>query len=458
MNWRKGIRDVIDDIISRMELISEVVEDDGHIIVYIKNDMVNYCPYAFHIIYEVQDDLITIDSFYSIRLYSSGDKTDLYILFASSMGIILKSFFDKRILIQYEEHPVCDDEFAGAYIVFCEEEKGVAWSELDEKVGLLFEIYIMAMNLHYKMFGSYGMERKISEKRDSGDFLDKIKISEECEREDYEYVANLKEGIAKFKINKCQYNPTWIFESYEYRLIDGIDGKIIVQKGIGANTYNFISKSEWERVQQIVYKLKDEKYALVCLENMLYLLTEDTVWVIAGEYSQYWVENEKEKIKERQKLEYEFLLIDREFAWKFPINPERFESLIADLIETEPQVAKVRLMGRSNNSDGGRDVLIYKNEYKNEQRLEYLIIGQCKAYKKSVNKSDVTDIRDMLEHYHARGFWLAVSSQITSPLIDVLEKLKENYEVEWWTEREIFQKLRRNGYLVERYKDIIEVL
>ena len=48
----------------------------------------------------------------------------------------------------------------------------------------------MAMNLHYRMFGSYGMERKISEKRDSGDFLDKIKISTECEREDYKYVAS----------------------------------------------------------------------------------------------------------------------------------------------------------------------------------------------------------------------------------------------------------------------------
>lgn len=55
MNWRKRIREVIDDIISGMELISEVVENDGHIIVYIKNDMVNYCPYAFHIIY-VKDD------------------------------------------------------------------------------------------------------------------------------------------------------------------------------------------------------------------------------------------------------------------------------------------------------------------------------------------------------------------------------------------------------------------
>lgn len=34
MNWRKGIRDIIHGIISRMELISEVVENDGHIIVY----------------------------------------------------------------------------------------------------------------------------------------------------------------------------------------------------------------------------------------------------------------------------------------------------------------------------------------------------------------------------------------------------------------------------------------
>ena len=29
MDWIKGIREVIDDIIFRMELISEVVENDG---------------------------------------------------------------------------------------------------------------------------------------------------------------------------------------------------------------------------------------------------------------------------------------------------------------------------------------------------------------------------------------------------------------------------------------------
>ena len=39
-----------------------------------------------------------------------------------------------------------------------------------------------------------------------------------------------------------------------------------------------------------------------------------------------------------------------------------------------------------------------------------------------------------------------------------LVKLAENYEVEWWTEREIFTKLRRNFYLIERYRDIVEVI
>lgn len=47
--------------------MSEVEESEGHIAVFIKNDIANYCPYAFHIVYDVQGDEITIDTFYSIR-------------------------------------------------------------------------------------------------------------------------------------------------------------------------------------------------------------------------------------------------------------------------------------------------------------------------------------------------------------------------------------------------------
>lgn len=459
MDWKKKIIDVIDDTVSRMELLSEVIGDEGHIVVYIKNDMANYCPYVFHIVYDVYENEINIDTFYSVsRMYASGDKTDLYILFASSMGIILKTFFNKLVLVEYEEHPVCDNEFAGAYIAFCEGVKNVSDSELKEKVGLLFESYIMAMHLHYKVFGTYGMNQKELEDNGLMFLFDKVEVHEECEREDYRYKANLNNGMAMFDISEQQYNPNWILTNHEYEIIDGVDGKIVVQQDIGGKTYNFISQSDWNKVKQIVPNLNGEGYSLVCQENMLYLLTMNVVWIVAGEYYHYWVENEKEKMIARQINENEFLFMNRDFKWKYPIDPSRFEELIADLVETEPRVVKTRLMGKSNNSDGGRDILIYKTMYKDEQRMEYLVIGQCKAYEKSVNKKDVTDIRDMLDDNGARGFFLAVSSQATVPLIDVLRKIGEKYEVDWWTEREIFQRLRRNSYLVERYKDILEIL
>ena len=129
------------------------------------------------------------------------------------------------------------------------------------------------------------------------------------------------------------------------------------------------------------------------------------------------------------------------------------------MIETDIKVNKVRLLGKSNNSDGGRDILIYKRILgEQEYNSNYLVIGQCKAYKNSVNKAHVTDIRDMIEHYGANGFFLAVTSNITVPLIDVLCKLGEKYEVDWWTQREIFSLLRKNFYLVERYSDLVEII
>ncbi len=143
--------------------------------------------------------------------------------------------------------------------------------------------------------------------------------------------------------------------------------------------------------------------------------------------------------------------------YKDPINAERFEELIADLIEKNPHVMRVRLMGKTNEADGGRDILIKKrkNAYSDEK---YLVIGQCKAYQTSVGKRDVTDIRDMLDHYDAEGFFLAASNKIRVSLIDYLRKLEEKYDVDWWTDREIFNRLRQDPFLADRYADIVEVV
>lgn len=87
-----------------------------------------------------------------------------------------------------------------------------------------------------------------------------------------------------------------------------------------------------------------------------------------------------------------------------------------------------------------------------------LTICQCKAYQGSVNKTHVTDIRDMLDYYEASGFLLAVTSDVTAPLIDYLMSLSKKYKVDWWTKREIFKTLRQYPSLVDAYQDIVSVI
>ena len=85
---------------------------------------------------------------------------------------------------------------------------------------------------------------------------------------------------------------------------------------------------------------------------------------------------------------------------------------------------------------------------------------QCKAYSKSVGKADVSDIRDTIEFHKAKGYFLAVSSYVTNPLISHLESLKENhnYFVNWWTRDEIEKRLKLNEDILVKYRDIVTPL
>lgn len=97
------------------------------------------------------------------------------------------------------------------------------------------------------------------------------------------------------------------------------------------------------------------------------------------------------------------------FKWRYPVNSGRFEELIADLLETDIMIQDVRLVGRSNNADGGRDLLIFKRSMQDAGTYgTILVIGQCNAYEKSVSKTHVRDIRDTLEYYNAVGFFLVL--------------------------------------------------
>lgn len=440
----------------------EFAERDKDITVFIKSDSSEYCPYIFSLAYEREDDkTVTLNVVWRVsRMFASGEKSDLYVLFANSMNIILKVLFNDLAQIVYIGHPVCSDEIGGAAIVLNNKLRSIAIHDLSEAVNTVFGKFFVAMQMHYILFGSYGLLLRKDMLVDVEWIMKEVNVDNTIRREDCTYYTNYEHGISVLELNEKQYKPELLTEYHEWNVVDGIDGKIIVQYEGDGKSYNLIPLHRWEIIQRIIESNKCKKYSIVCQENMLYLLESNRIWILDGGYYHYWAEQEKEKILERQKQENEILFFDKNFKWKYPIKPSRFEELIADLLEVEPRVSRVRLVGKSNNSDGGRDILVYKMVFddKPQNNEEYLVVGQCKAYKNSVNKSHVIDIRDMLENYNAKGFVLAVASDITVPLIDNLNKLSEKYEVEWWTEREIFSKLRRNYYLLERYKDIVEIV
>ena len=58
----------------------------------------------------------------------------------------------------------------------------------------------------------------------------------------------------------------------------------------------------------------------------------------------------------------------------------------------------------------------------------------------------------MLDYYDATGFFLAVTSNITVPLIDHLTSLSKRYDVNWWTEREVFKALQQYPAIADKLK------
>ena len=189
-----------------------------------------------------------------------------------------------------------------------------------------------------------------------------------------------------------------------------------------------------------------------------YLFEGKNIWIFNGDFREYWVSEEKKKLINRQNKERLLLNFNRKISWIYPLDFARFEELIAELYEREAFVQSVRILGRPTCPDGGRDLMIRKAERVGENSYgTKLIIGQCKANKKSVGKRDITDIRDTIEHYDATGFYVFAATSLTAPLIDNLTKLKERYDIDWWTEREIFSRLRQHSDIADRYADIVAV-
>lgn len=443
----------------------EIQEAKEYINVFIKYPEKVCCPFGFRIDFTCdKEDVQYIPSIFAVRSFANGDKTDIYILFSNCMAIIQKIFGNENIYLDYLS--LFDEcEINGVSLIFMNKLKKIAKNEIDkftddlEKVFVGFTVNLVVFGSY---FGSFIMELDVNAYTQK--YLDYLcSDTQTCNfqaRKEMQYYSDFEQGITLLCLRNNEYKKD-LFANIGWEIVDGVDGKILCQLSSedGYRSFNYISNDTWDSVCKVIEDMDIGTHTLLCQSNALYLLEDKNIWIFYGDFNEYWVSEEKKKLAARQSREQILFNFNRDFKWIYPINYSRFEELMADLCEQEEFVQTVRLLGKSNCPDGGRDLLIWKARRTGETSFgSRLTIGQCKAYSRSVNKKDVADIRDTLDNYDAVGFHLFASSSVTAPLIDNLIKLRKNYESDWWTEREIFQKLRQQPDIADRYSDIVSVV
>ncbi|MFB2773389.1 restriction endonuclease [Pelatocladus sp. BLCC-F211] len=233
---------------------------------------------------------------------------------------------------------------------------------------------------------------------------------------------------------------------------------------------NFISIRESRFIEKILKGLNNTKHlnkiVYIPLENIFIAASGDYVAFLQREAGRKRFEYEREKAREKHSKDTEILFPSSEFIWSSSIDGSRFELFIMDLLKLEQGVRWVRQVSNTNEPDGGKDILCDwftqpPSNYFDEHTPPYVIrqvIVQCKAFKDAVPKSKVTDIRDIVEHHNANGFFLAVSSYLSNTLTEHLYKMKTDGKiwVDWWTRSEIEERIRINRHIVSKYPDIVQ--
>lgn len=247
------------------------------------------------------------------------------------------------------------------------------------------------------------------------------------------------------------------------KIIQGIKRQIILTEDLG----NAVSLKRLEVGQALLDFLGDNsvEISIIPIEDRFFLLGDRHIISIDDNCGEEGFKEERDAIRLRNEQERSILFPFSQFLWRDNIDGERFERMVKDLLEEEPEITRVRRVSGGNEGDGGRDLEVEwrfvkriptpyvptENPYETKK-----ILVQCKGYKRNVNKENVRDIRDTIDMHNADGYHLVVSSQLTTQLFDYLSSLrKRGLQIDWWTRDDIEIRLRKNPSIVERYLDIV---
>lgn len=428
--------------------------------------------------------------YFLIRTYDvvfQGDRADVHVILSLIFASFLRNFETNISSSLFDiAHPVVDDEVWGRYIVSEQDPKRLnikSWHELENFLVKIIKAVSFWRDILWQSVGCpckeclsmLGLEENyrgydLSNEMDHSK-NNKLKTSNRLNSGSrnlpkWEYFYDMENEITIIKSQEIANFFQVILRnciSKEEKL-NGLNGQFIVSNELN----NFISKSiksEFKKYfNHLQLDIQFNKLEYIPLENMILSVSGSYLIALGRLTGEYKFRVEKEKIRQRHNKESEFLFPISEFDWNDSICPDQFENLIKSLLEQEQNIKSVRKNSPINQGDKGRDLLIEWN-VKDEALISkshppiglIKVVGQCKASIHTIGKNKVQDIRDTVETHNAGGFFLAVSSQISAPLTEIMENLKsKGIWTDWWNRDDIEMRLSRNPDLIPLFPDVLK--
>lgn len=442
-----------------------------------------YSPMSLRFTLNKSEDEITLNG--NVRATGLvGDKTDVHDLLSSLWALYLRLNAGISVrLISTILDDILPDEIYARHLIFTQPALLTVKKTDLETVKNIFVATISAgMNIQRFMMSvvtnpvTWGEHQEEATEQQQQRIISSLKVSD-VSIEAYSHYLRRNPNWQYFRLTKQNLSIS-IFDQPLYfdqnavdinlKLLTGINDVIIYP--IGKATRNSVPKKSVAFARKISKSLSSRnsiKPLIIPIDSDLLVLAENCFVRIptVADYNSYL--RERERLILRRQAEASIINASMQFEWSSQIDDSEFEIFVQELLMLEPGVTRVRKVSSGREQDRGRDVMVdwylatnlSQIPDKGEKilyKLHHLIV-QCKAFSRSVNKSHVTDIRDTIDRHQADGYFLVVSSTITTGLYDYLDELRsrKSFYIDWWTRVELEDRLRRSPELAERFPRIV---
>ena len=422
-----------------------------------------------------------------------GDRTDIHDIFSLVWAMLMRAFgLSSPWLIDEPNCFGCDGELSGRYLVMQQcpvqiKDSNVESTRLSMNAWTAFAFHLLEdvfnwdrINHDSHLYFPPATETNLPKWAHSlNHYLNHPKDSVVMHRRYpfWIYFGSPTKGVTVVRLPKFQTQRLKsVLKPFHPEMARGEKALCLFGNGIP----NAIPYSVIKKIKRILKMANDScpRPTIIPIDSHCIFLGDKTLVAFRKDCGRVNFDKERSLLYRRRKSENSVFFFDCDIHWVLPLNPEDLEKLCVDLLEREPGVQWIKLVGRTNDRDGGRDILIdwsipKQHNNNTEQTLESTrvdkqntsgmltkrIIVQIKSSKKSIGKGNVKDIRDTIERHAAYGYLLIAHPCITSHLVDHLEDIHSRTDIstDWWESRDLENRLRLHPDIAARYPNIIKI-